>query len=54
MFNITKEYAIEKLSLKEKVNSDALKWYRLMHLARMDNVSFEKMKPPKNIEETFK
>ena len=28
-----------------------MKWYKKMHLARMDDVPFDKMKPPKDFQE---
>ena len=51
MFKITKEYSIEKWTLKEKCQHDCMKWYKKMHLARMDDVPFDKMKPPKDFQE---
>ena len=51
MFEICKEYGIEKLNLREKTSHDAMKWYKKRHLAMMDDMPFDGMKPPKDMDE---
>lgn len=51
MYRICTEYKIEKLSLREKTDHDAIKWYRKYHQAKCDSLFFNKLKPAKNFDE---
>lgn len=51
LYRICTEYKIEKLSLREKTEHDAVKWYRKYHQAKCDSLFFNKSKPAKNFEE---
>lgn len=51
MFEICREYGIEKLNLRDKTTHESLKWYRRRHMAMMDDMPFDGLKPPKDLDE---
>ena len=54
MFEICREYGIEKLNLRDKTTHECMKWYRRRHMAMMDDMPFDgllSLKPPKDLDE---
>ena len=51
MFEVCREYGIEKMGLKEKTTHECMKWYRKRHMAMMDDMPFDSLKPPKDMDE---
>lgn len=51
MFEICREYGIEKMNLRDKTTHACMSWYRKRHMAMMDDMPFDGLKPPKDMDE---
>ena len=51
MFNTLVDYEIEAKPLIDNITHPCIKWYKKLHVARMDGICFNLEKPPKTWED---